>query len=137
MLFANIEFFAHETEVWYRTADSAFKRLEESDRDLIDVLLSHIKTFYPTAYEALSKEYERCAPNRRYTPIVWRCALSAAISRNLTMSRTYLPDVSSISNTSNVRSVANVSTKTQSVVHPSTRICRQANCVSSATGTTD
>lgn len=66
MLFANIEFFAHETEVWYRTADSAFNRLEESDRDLIDALMSHIKTFYPTAYEALSKEYERCAPNRRY-----------------------------------------------------------------------
>lgn len=66
MLLTNIEFFTHESEVWFRQGNGPLKTLNESDRELIEALVSHIATFYPQAYEALCKKYERCVPNKQY-----------------------------------------------------------------------
>ena len=66
MLLTNIEFFAHESDVWCRQGDGPLQLLKESDREFIDSLVSHIATFYPQAYDALCKRYERCALNKQY-----------------------------------------------------------------------
>ena len=66
MLLTNIEFFTHESEVWYRQGSGPFHQLKESDREFIESLVSHISSFYPLAYEALCKKYERCALNKPY-----------------------------------------------------------------------
>lgn len=62
----NIEFFAYESEVWYRLTDGTIDKLCESDSEILDGLLEHIATFYPKAYEALCAEYKGCALNRSY-----------------------------------------------------------------------
>lgn len=62
----NIEFFAFESEVWYRMPDGATSKLCVSDTVIIDELLDHIATFYPKAYDALSTEYKGCVLNKSY-----------------------------------------------------------------------
>lgn len=63
---ANIEFFAYESEVWYRLPDGTIDKLRESDSAILDDLIEHIATFYPKAHEALCTEYKGCALNRSY-----------------------------------------------------------------------
>lgn len=58
-----IEFYTYENEVWYRTADGRATRLTEKEHEVIDMLLEKIEQFYPGAYAALSKEYERLQCN--------------------------------------------------------------------------
>lgn len=62
---ANIEFFAYESEVWYRAGD-AIARLTESNTELIDGMIEMLSTFYPKAYDALCEAYRGCALNKRY-----------------------------------------------------------------------
>lgn len=63
---ANIEFFTHESEVWYRQLDGPIHRLTESDHEMIGNIIEHIEVFYPKAYTALAEEYKRSVKNRHY-----------------------------------------------------------------------
>ena len=65
MPLANIEFFAHEEEVWYRT-DERFERLTESTVEIVDRVIEMLSVFYPKAYDALCRMYGGCALNKRY-----------------------------------------------------------------------
>lgn len=58
-----IEFYTYENEVWYRTGDGRSTRLTEKDHEVIEMLLEKIEQFYPGAYAALAKEYERLQGN--------------------------------------------------------------------------
>lgn len=42
------------------------KKYEESDRDFTSFMIDRIREFYPSAYNALCKEYEKSKPNRGY-----------------------------------------------------------------------
>ena len=55
-----IEFYNYNDELWYRTADGSNNRYEETSIDITDFMIEYIDKFYPKAYEALSKEYDRC-----------------------------------------------------------------------------
>lgn len=66
MLLTDCEFYSYQDEIWYRTADGTTAQLSESDIDLISELSTVIQEFYPVAFEALSKLYERCKPNVLY-----------------------------------------------------------------------
>lgn len=55
-----IEFYNYNDELWYRTADGSNNRYEETSTDITDFMIEYIDKFYPKAYEALAKEYERC-----------------------------------------------------------------------------
>lgn len=66
MLLANIEFFTHEREVWYRELDGPIHRLTEKDHDMVDAIVEHIEAFYPKAYAALADEYRSSVRNLNY-----------------------------------------------------------------------
>ena len=57
------EFFTFENEVWFRLPNGSSDRLTEKHTDIISSTLDRIEKFYPKAYHALCKEYERCKPN--------------------------------------------------------------------------
>ena len=57
------EFFTFENEVWFRLPNGLSDRLTEKNTDIISATLDKIEKFYPKAYCALCKEYERCKPN--------------------------------------------------------------------------
>lgn len=59
-----IEFYTYEDEVWWRTADGHAERLTEKNHEVIELLLDKIEQFYPSAYAALCKEYERLQMNQ-------------------------------------------------------------------------
>lgn len=60
---SGIEFYTFEDELWYRTPDGHTERLTERHNDVVALVLDKIEQFYPKAYVALSKEYERCVAN--------------------------------------------------------------------------
>ena len=60
MLLNVIEFFNYNDELWYRKGDGKAGKVDESSTDIIDYMIELIEKFYPKAYEALNKEYERC-----------------------------------------------------------------------------
>lgn len=66
ILLTNIEFFAHEGEVWYRRLDGQIHRLIENNHDMIDSIVEYIENFYPKAYEALVKNYQESIRNIYY-----------------------------------------------------------------------
>lgn len=90
MSLTNIEFFAYENEVWYRTSDMAINQLRESDSDILAELIDHISTFYPKAYEALCSEYNGCALNRSY----YRYRIASRFIRCNFSQLDHIPDVS-------------------------------------------
>lgn len=57
------EFFTYENEVWFRLPNGSSDRLTEKHTDIITSALNRIELFYPNAYLALCKEYERCKSN--------------------------------------------------------------------------
>lgn len=57
------EFFSFENEVWFRLKGGSTDRLTEAHHEIISATIERIEKFYPKAYEALCKEYERCKPN--------------------------------------------------------------------------
>lgn len=59
----NIEFYSYENELWYREPSGKTERLTERHHEIISSVLERIEHFYPKAYVALGKEYERCLPN--------------------------------------------------------------------------
>ena len=63
MMPLQIEFFSYNSELWFRRPDGTAKRLSESDAEIVTSLLNYIEEFYPEAYVALCKEYERCSRN--------------------------------------------------------------------------
>ena len=58
-----LEFYNYESEVWYRCSDGSCDRLTEDKSEIISMLIQSVENFYPEAYAALAKEYERCKPN--------------------------------------------------------------------------
>lgn len=62
----NIEFFACEDEVWFRSDSGDIEKLTQSHTDMIESMIEMISTYYPKAYEALCATYSGCALNRRY-----------------------------------------------------------------------
>ena len=57
------EFFTFEDEVWFRLPNGLSDRLTENHLEIITSMLNRIEKFYPQAYSALCKEYERCKRN--------------------------------------------------------------------------
>lgn len=66
ILLTNIEFFTHESEVWYRRLDGPIQRFSEDDMEMVDAVVEYIETFYPKAYAALADEYKMSIRNLRY-----------------------------------------------------------------------
>lgn len=60
------EFFAHESEIWTRTADGEIRQLRIEDADLLREFCEAIRTFYPKAYTALAEEYGASAKHPCY-----------------------------------------------------------------------
>lgn len=60
------EFFTFNNEVWFRLPNGVSDRLTESHIEIIASTLDRIEKFYPQAYYALCKEYERCKPNLQF-----------------------------------------------------------------------
>lgn len=59
----SVEFYNFENEVYYKLSDGSTERLTEASTEVISLMLEKIEKFYPHAYLALCKEYERCKPN--------------------------------------------------------------------------
>lgn len=61
MLLNVVEFFNYNDELWYRTGDGSTGKVEETSTEIIDFMIELIEKFYPKAYAALAREYERCS----------------------------------------------------------------------------
>lgn len=62
--YGKIEFFISPNGVvMYEELGSEVRQLQEKDRDLIGHVLSLMQSFYPEAFEALSKMYAQSKPN--------------------------------------------------------------------------
>ncbi len=59
------EFYTFEDELWYRLEDGTTEKLIESSTHVINDMIERIESFYPKAYSALCKEYDRCKANLR------------------------------------------------------------------------
>ena len=63
---SNIEFYTFNDEAWLHRADGTAEKLTEQHSDIISSLYETIEQFYPAAFAALGKEYERCIPNMSF-----------------------------------------------------------------------
>lgn len=63
---SNIEFYTFNDEAWVHFADGKAEKLTERHDEIISAIYEMIEQFYPGAFAALSKEYERCIPNMSY-----------------------------------------------------------------------
>ena len=63
---SNIEFYTFNDEAWLHFADGHAEKLDENQSDIITAIYEMIEQFYPEAFTALGKEYERCIPNMSY-----------------------------------------------------------------------
>lgn len=87
----NAEFFAYEDEVLIRLNDGSIRKLVESDYEIVNEMSELIGTFYPKAFDALSKEYKSCAPNQPY----FRFRIVCRFVRCNFGALDHIPDVSS------------------------------------------
>lgn len=58
-----IEFYTIDCEVWYLTSEGRNERLDESNDEVISLLIERIMECYPEAYKALAKFYEKSSAN--------------------------------------------------------------------------
>lgn len=61
-----IEFYSIDGELWYLTSDGKNERFDESNTDIIAMLIERMIECYPDAYNALAKFYEKSALNVHY-----------------------------------------------------------------------
>ena len=72
--FSNVEIYSFEDDVWYCCKDNHHKKLEETDREFVSLLLDMVKEFYPGAYSKLNEVYSKCSSNIVYHQykMAWR-----------------------------------------------------------------
>ena len=63
---SNIEFYTFNDEAWVHFGDGRAEKLTENHGDIISAIYEMIEQFYPAAFTALCKEYERCIPNMSF-----------------------------------------------------------------------
>ena len=61
-----LEFYIFEGELWFITEDGKNIVVDESQTELIKSVLDKIREFYPVAYKALTKEYQKSSLNVPY-----------------------------------------------------------------------
>ena len=61
-----LEFYQYEGELWCKDSQGHNILVDITQEELLEMLLTRIRECYPNAYEALQKEYEKSAPNKRY-----------------------------------------------------------------------
>lgn len=61
-----LEFYMFEGDLWCKIENGQNIILDETRTELIGSILNEIKEFYPIAYKALTKEYERSSQNIPY-----------------------------------------------------------------------
>lgn len=61
-----IEFYIYEDDLWYITESGESAKLDESNTDLIGIILNTIKECYPEAYKALLSCYKSSSLNVPY-----------------------------------------------------------------------
>lgn len=73
MIIDGIEFYTIDGDVWYFTSDGRNEKLEESDKDIITMLIDRIMECYPKAYKVLSDYYQKVSMNvSRYRFLIAR-----------------------------------------------------------------
>jgi DNA-binding CsgD family transcriptional regulator len=60
-----IEFASINGEVWLGQNGTVTK-LDSSNTEMVQFLVEYISTFYPSAYKALTREYEKSKPNKTF-----------------------------------------------------------------------
>ena len=61
-----LEFYIYDNELWCNYGDGRNEAVTENDTELVHYLLELIREHYPTAYKALSREYQKSSSNVRY-----------------------------------------------------------------------
>lgn len=61
-----LEFYIFEDELWCKSDDGRNLIVDESQTELIKSILDEIREYYPIAYNALSREYQKSALNVPY-----------------------------------------------------------------------
>lgn len=61
-----LEFYVINDELWFHTDDGQTAKLEEGMTDVIQKMIDMIREFYPEAYKALAKHYEKSSANVPY-----------------------------------------------------------------------
>ena len=61
-----IEFYTIDSEVWFLTSDGKNERLDETQDEVVAMLIERMMECYPEAYKALSKFYAKSAMNVHY-----------------------------------------------------------------------
>lgn len=56
-----LEFYTYEDELWCKLEDGRNEIVTENSTELIHEVLEHIREYYPIAYKALEKEYQKSA----------------------------------------------------------------------------
>lgn len=83
-----IEFYTIDSEVWFLTSDGKNERLDETQDEIIAMLIERMMECYPEAYKALSKFYAKSAMNVHYYRfLIARRFCKRATSASLTQPR--------------------------------------------------
>ena len=61
-----LEFYLYEDELWCMSNDGRNEQLTESNVELVKAMLEKIREFYPDAYKALSKWFQKSSMNVPY-----------------------------------------------------------------------
>ena len=61
-----LEFYLYEGELWCKDDQGHNILVDQTQGELLDSMLSHVKECYPNAYNALKEEYKDSAPNKIY-----------------------------------------------------------------------
>lgn len=82
----SVEFYTFENEVYYKMSNGITERLTEHSTDIISSTIDMVEKFYPRAYLALCREYERCKPNLthfRYRVVLRFCKCNFGVIDNI------------------------------------------------------